>query len=142
MRTDWSERACVGALKELQADESFKLNGDYLDWTLTIANLSAEPLEIGDLALPLSMAEGTPARGQIYTQKLIRHSFIAGNGSWAFWQRANAEGPFLVMVPQGDTKIEYSGAVVDNGPLNQIPGVAGAGQILGGARAGFTRAIP
>jgi hypothetical protein len=102
----------VGAVKEIKADESFRLNGDYLDWTLTVANQTAQPLEIGDLALPLSMAEGTPSgRGQIYTQKLIRHSFIAGNGSWIFWQRANAEGPFLVMVPQGNSKIEYTGSV-------------------------------
>ncbi len=98
----------VGPLKELTADESFKLNGDVLEWTLKIANQSTQPVEIGDLALPMNMAEGTPqGRGQIYTQKLIRHSFIGGNGSWVYWQRANAEGPFLVMVPQGSAKIEY-----------------------------------
>ncbi|MBP1597963.1 MAG: hypothetical protein H6Q05_3340, partial [Acidobacteria bacterium] len=119
----------VGAMEDIKAEESFRLNGDFLDWTLTIANLTAQPLEIGDLALPLSMAEGTPAgRGQIYTQKLIRHSFIAGNGSWIYWQRANAEGPFLVMVPQGDTRIEYTGSVA-------VAGVAGG---PGGGRGGFT----
>jgi Family of unknown function (DUF5695) len=129
----------VGAIKELKADESFKLNGEVLEWTLKIANQSTQPVEIGDLALPMSMAEGTPpGRGQIYTQKLIRHSFIGGNGSWVYWQRANAEGPFLVMVPQGSAKIEYTGAVSGNGPPNLIAGVAGAGQIAGGARAGFT----
>jgi len=85
----------VGPLKEIKAEEALKLNAEYLDWTLTIANQTAQPIEIGDLALPLSMAEGTPpGRGQIYTQKLIRHSFIAGNGSWVYWQRANADGPF------------------------------------------------
>ncbi len=117
----------VGASKDIRAEESFKLNGNYLDWTLIVANLTAEPIEIGDLALPLSMAEGTPAgRGQIYTQKLIRHSFIAGNGSWVFWQRANAEGPFLVMAPQGDTRIEYTGSVA----------VAAASGTPGGGRGG------
>ncbi len=129
----------VGALKELKADESFKLNGEVLEWTLKIANQSTQPVEIGDLALPMNMAEGTPqGRGQIYTQKLIRHSSIGGNGSWVYWQRANAEGPFLVMVPQGSTKIEYTGTVSGNTPPNLIQGVAGAGQIAGGARAGFT----
>jgi len=129
----------VGPLTELTANESFKLNGDVLEWTLKIANQSTQSLEIGDLALPMNMAEGTPqGRGQIYTQKLIRHSFIGGNGSWVYWQRANAEGPFLVMVPQGITKIEYSGTVSGNTPVNVIQGVAGAGQIASGARAGFT----
>jgi hypothetical protein len=129
----------VGALKELKAEESFKLNGEVLEWTVKIVNQATEPVEIGDLALPMSMAEGTPpGRGQIYTQKLIRHSSIEGNGSWVYWQRANAEGPFLVMVPQGNAKIEYTGAVSGNTPPNLISGVAGAGQIAGGARAGFT----
>ena len=129
----------VGPLKELKADESFKLNGDVLEWTMKIANQSTQPVEIGDLALPMNMAEGTPqGRGQIYTQKLIRHSSIGGNGSWVYWQRANAEGPFLVMVPQGNAKIEYTGTVSGNTPPNLIQGVAGAGQIAGGARAGFT----
>jgi hypothetical protein len=129
----------VGPLKELTANESFKLNGDILEWALKIANQSTQSVEIGDLALPMNMAEGTPqGRGEIYTQKLIRHSFVGGNGSWVYWQRANAEGPFLVMVPQGSAKIEYTGAVSGNTPANVISGVAGAGQIAGGARFGFT----
>lgn len=124
-------------LKNLAADESFALDGGVLSWTLKLANQSDQPLEIGDLALPLAMAEGTPpGRGQIYTQKLIRHSFIAGNGSWVYWQRANAEGPFLVMVPQGQTKIEYSGAFTPVGAA----GAAGLGRGFGGGfgRSGFT----
>jgi Family of unknown function (DUF5695) len=128
----------VGAPKDLTADESFKLNGDVLEWTMKISNQTAQSLEIGDLALPMNMAEGTPqGRNEIYTQKLIRHSSIGGNGSWVYWQRANADGPFLVMVPQGKTKIEYAGAVA-GAPANVIQGQAGAGQIAGGARAGFT----
>lgn len=122
--------ASASVMKEIKAEESFKLSGDYLDWTLTIANLTAQPIEIGDLALPMSMAEGIPAdRRQIYTRKLIRHSFIAGNGSWVFWQRANAEGPFLVMLPQGDTKIEYTETVA-------AAGSTGSTGRTGGSRGG------
>ena len=128
----------IGGQKEnktLKANESFKLAGGVLTWTLTLANQCDQPLEIGDLALPLTMAEGTPrGRGQIYTQKLIRHSFIAGNGSWVYWQRANAEGPFLVMIPQEKTKIEFSGRVADP----NTPPVAATGRGFGAARgAGF-----
>ena len=113
----------AGADKSLKCEESFKLDRGELTWTIGLANQGDQPLEIGDLALPLSMAEGTPrGRGQIYTQKLIRHAFIAGNGSWTYWQRANAEGPFLVMVPQGKTKIEFTGRVADP---NAPPPVAG-----------------
>ncbi len=121
----------TGADQHLKADESFKLDGGVLTWTISLANQGDQPLVIGDLALPLSMAEGTPrGRGQIYTQKLIRHSFIAGNGSWTYWQRANAEGPFLVMVPQGKTKIEFTGRVADP----SAPPVVGP---MRGGRGGF-----
>jgi hypothetical protein len=120
----------------LKADETFALDGDVLTWTLTLANLSNEPLEIGDLALPLAMAEATPGRGRIYTQKLIRHSFIAGHGSWVYWQRANAQGPFLVMVPRGRTKFEYSGSVAP--PLASENADKGAGARRARSRPGFT----
>jgi hypothetical protein len=112
--------------KTLKAEESFRLEGGVVTWKLTLSNQGDQPLEIGDLGLPLSMAEGTPrVRGQIYTQKLIRHSFIAGNGSWVYWQRANAEGPYLLMVPQGKTKFEYSGRFADP---NAPPPAAGPGR--------------
>ncbi len=113
--------------KALDVKEAFKLEGGVLTWTLTIANQGEQPLEVGDVALPLSMAENTPrVRSQIYTQKLIRHSFIAGHGSWVYWQRANAEGPFLVMVPQGKTKIEFAGRFADPGaPPPQVAGPRG-----------------
>jgi hypothetical protein len=120
----------------LKADETFTLDGHVLKWTLTLANRSDQPLEIGDLALPLAMAEATPpGRGKIYTQKLIRHSFIAGHGSWVYWQRANAQGPFLVMAPQGKTKVEYAGSAGPPATAN-AGGAAGAGR--GGRERGFT----
>jgi hypothetical protein len=100
----------VAPVKELATTSSFKLDDRVLNWTLTLRNQTGQPLEIGDLAVPLNFAERTPqGRGEIYTQKLIRHSLIAGNGSWIYWQRSNAEGPFLVMVPQGKSKFEYFG---------------------------------
>ena len=47
------------------------------------------------------------ARGDIYTRKLIRHAYVAGHGSWAYWQRAGGDGPYLVVTPMGRTKVEY-----------------------------------
>ena len=73
----------------------------------TLANESGRPLEIGDLAVPFNFAERTGARGDIYTRKLLRHSFVAGHGSWIYWQRSNGEGPYLVMTPMGQTKFEF-----------------------------------
>jgi hypothetical protein len=90
-----------------QVTQKFTLDKDVLDWTLTLRNDGARAVEIGDLAVPFNFAERTGARGDIYTKKLLRHSYVGGHGSFVYWQRSNAEGPYLVMTPAADTKFEY-----------------------------------
>ena len=101
----------VAPPSDLHAKETFTLRDDVLEWTIALTNPGPHPVEIGDLALPLNMAERTGARGDIYTKKLIRHALVAGNGSWAYWERANAVGPFLVMTPGAGTAFEYYDSV-------------------------------
>jgi hypothetical protein len=92
---------------DLTVNQTFELDGDALDWTITLANATDRGIEIGDLALPFQFAERTGARGDIYTRKLLRHAYVAGHGSWVYWQRAGGEGPYLVMTPIGAAKFEY-----------------------------------
>lgn len=94
-------------LDDLKVRMTFKLDGDHLDWTVRLANDTSRPIEIADLAVPFNFAERTPARGEIYTRKLLRHALIAGHGSWIYWQRSGGDGPYLVMTPMGRTKFEY-----------------------------------
>jgi len=94
-------------LDDLKVKMTFKLDGDHLDWTVRLANDTSRPIEIADLAVPFNFAERTPARGEIYTRKLLRHALIAGHGSWIYWQRSGGDGPYLVMTPMGRTKFEY-----------------------------------
>lgn len=94
--------------QDLAVSSSFDLQDNQLDWKITLANQTAGPIEVGDLAVPTQMAEGTPGRrGDIYTQKLLRHSLIAGNGSWLYWARSNGVGPYLLMTTAGSTELEY-----------------------------------
>ena len=94
--------------KDLSVSESFQFEGDQLNWSVTLANETNAPIEVGDLAIPTQMAEGTPGRGgDIYTQKLLRHSLIAGDGSWMYWARSNGVGPYLLMTTAGETGLEY-----------------------------------
>jgi hypothetical protein len=96
-----------GPAHDLAARASFTLSEDALDWRLALANESDRTLEIGDLALPLPFAERTPPRTEIYTRKLLRHSLVAGHGSWVFWQRSNGVGPYLVLTPLDGAAFEY-----------------------------------
>src|SRR3954471_16206295 len=92
---------------DLHVTETFALNNDTVDWTVVLANQGSRSVEIGDLAVPFSFAERAGARGDIYTKKLLRHSLVNGHGSWVYWQRSNAVGPYLVMTPKGAAKFEY-----------------------------------
>ena len=42
---------------DLQVKESFALDGEAMNWTITLTNKAAKPVEIGDLAVPLPFAE-------------------------------------------------------------------------------------
>jgi hypothetical protein len=92
---------------DLSVDETFALQDQTLEWTIVLKNPGTRTVEIGDLAVPFTFAERAGARGDIYTKKLLRHSLVNGHGSWAYWQRSNAVGPYLVMTPEGHTKFEY-----------------------------------
>ena len=79
-----------------------------LEWNLTIQNETGDPLEIGDIALPLPFNKQFINNNESnYTRVVGRHAFVSGHGSFIFWQRPNGEGPYLLMTPQAGTKIEY-----------------------------------
>jgi hypothetical protein len=123
---------------DFEVTETFALGAQVLDWTITLANHGDRRVEVADLGVPLPFAERTPPAGDIYTRKLLRHSFIAGHGSWVYWQRSGGEGPYLVMTPVGPTKFEYydnsgGGAGASGGYTPYIHArVASAGPIASG----------
>lgn len=86
----------------------FRLDGDTLDWEITLRNKTDQPLEIGDLGLPLLFNTNYVSDSlTTYTQRVIRHSYVAGHGSFITVMRPNGVGPFLVMTPHAGTKLEY-----------------------------------
>ncbi|HJR60010.1 MAG TPA: DUF5695 domain-containing protein [Vicinamibacterales bacterium] len=97
----------IAPASDLKVSQVFALNGDLLDWTITLQNPGTRPVEIGDLAVPFNFAERTGARGDIYTKKLLRHAYVGGHGSFVYWQRSNGAGPYLVMTPMARTKFEF-----------------------------------
>ena len=118
---------------DLHVGEQFALGPDALTWTIELENPGPRTVEIGDLAVPLEFAERTGARGDIYTKKLLRHALVNGYGSWVYWQRSNAVGPFLLMLPEGPTKFEYydsSGGVFT--PYVHAAAAAAAARARGG----------
>ena len=77
-----------------------------LRWTIDLENHSSEPIEIGDLALPLPMHSSFNGK-EPPTASVLKHHFISGHGSFLFWMRSNSVGPYLVMTPEHDTALEF-----------------------------------
>lgn len=88
--------------------QHFALAGAVLEWRIQLRNRTAERVEIGDLALPLLFhTDYSRDAATTYQQRVIRHSYLAGHGSFIVVMRPNGVGPFLLMTPVGETKLEY-----------------------------------
>lgn len=98
----------VQPVDDLQASETFQASGDALVWTITVTNPTDHAVEIGDLSIGLPMnRDYVGDKTETYTKRVIQHGSIAGNGSYIYWMRTNAEGPYLVMTPSVGTSLEY-----------------------------------
>ena len=96
--------------------ETFENRGNSLDWLLEFRNKGDQPLELGDITLPLHFSTNyVQDNHTTYTQRVIRHSFISGHGSFILLMRPNAIPPFLVMTPLGATRLEYYGRTTGGG---------------------------
>lgn len=87
-----------------------------LRWSVSLRNLSSDPIEIGDLALPLPMHFNFNGK-EPPTASVLKHSFISGHGSFLFWMRSNSMGPYLVMTPEWGAHLEYW----DHSPVRPRP---------------------
>ena len=109
---EWRVNSSVGKtiepVREIKPTGEFRLLGNALLWTIQVRNESDKPVEVGDVGIPLPFnTQYVWDKTETYTKRLIRHNFIGGGGSYVFWMRTNAEGPYLVMVPQQGTQLEY-----------------------------------
>lgn len=95
-------------IRSFSLQERFLLDGDQLIWQITLRNRLGQPLEIGDLALPM-LFNTDYVRDSVttYTQRVVRHSHIAGHGSFVVAMRPNGVGPFLIILPDLVTSLEY-----------------------------------
>src|SRR5687768_6486488 len=71
----------------LAVDLAFDVGEAVLRWSIALRNLSSQPLEIGDLALPFPMNSSFQ---QQPTTAVLKHSFISGHTSFLFWMRRNS----------------------------------------------------
>ena len=81
----------------------FSFQQDGLLWSLNLTNLASQPVVVGDMALPLPMNASFSG----ITSSTMKHSFISGYDSFLFWMRPDSVGPYLLMTPDANTKLEF-----------------------------------
>ncbi len=90
--------------QELDVHSWFEPKGNQLLWHFRIHNRSQEAVEIGGLSTPLPMRTQFDKSA---TSSVLKHSFISGAGSFAFWMRPDSVGPYLTMIPAKGVEPEY-----------------------------------
>ncbi|RKF18916.1 hypothetical protein D6851_14035 [Altericroceibacterium spongiae] len=101
-----SYRLAAHGMPALEVEIALSLHGEALHWDMRFTSLADSPVTIGDLALPLPMHTDFHA-GQPAHAAVMKHSFISGHGSHIFWMRSNSAGPYLTMLPTGNTALEF-----------------------------------
>ncbi len=113
--------ANTNGIKGFDLTESYVLSDDgtKLNWNIRVKNTTSGSLEFLDIGLPLLMNSWwANSQTGIYEQNVGRHSFVAEDGSYIYWQRPNGEGPFLVMIPGEGTSLEFKNkARYNEGPF-------------------------
>ncbi len=89
----------------LQVD--FAVHDQDIVWTLSLQNQTGSPLEIGDLAIPMTVGAARGRRGAPAGPVVLKHSFISGSDSYLFWMRSDLIGPSLMLTTDDHTKLEY-----------------------------------
>lgn len=84
----------------------YKLKAGALYYDIILQNTDDNHIEIGDLALPWPMNSHFKW-GTEPTKNVLRHSLISGHSSFMFWMRPNSVGPYLLVTPRKDTKLEF-----------------------------------
>jgi len=106
----WRELSRSADGVELKSE--FRPDGGTLRWEVGVRNTGNEPTEIGDLALPLPMnADYTWNHDETFKQRVFKHAFITGHGSFLYWLPVQGTGSILVMQPVDGTSLEFFTAV-------------------------------
>ncbi|MBC8547818.1 hypothetical protein H8711_12940, partial [Clostridiaceae bacterium NSJ-31] len=110
-------------LNVTQQYETRQVNGrDALELTVRLENSSAVDITLGDLALPLPLnnawVEGNQEVTQ--TQRVFPHYFVSQEGSFIYASHPDGTGPYLLMLPGENTKLEYLAPIDGTGYLSDF----------------------
>ncbi len=102
------DSAHTDGIRDFDLTETWQLDGNRMTLDITLSNTTGSVLEIGDFGFPLpfyTVNEGPTS--EVMTGRVMKHSFMAGHGSYAYWMRVNGTEPYLLMTAAEQSRFEY-----------------------------------
>lgn len=94
-----------------EVEAGYNCAGDKLQWNLSIKNSLSEPMTIKSLCLPLDFNDEYVYHPSdlcyLYEHQVIYQNWINGHSSYIMSMLPTGQGKFLLMMPAGDTSIQY-----------------------------------
>lgn len=92
----------------IQLKQAFSLEGDSLSWRFDLVNNGTSDVVIEDWAIPLFFnSRGGENPLEIFERRVAKRGYVAGEGSYLYWQRPSGIGPFLVMTPSFNSAPQF-----------------------------------
>ncbi|WP_245347513.1 DUF5695 domain-containing protein [Cohnella lubricantis] len=102
-----SDSAHANGITHFDLHMGYRLEEDGLYWEVSIANRSGGQIEFDCIGAPLLFNQIFRGDSKYkYEQNVLRHTFIAGEGSYVYWARSNGTGPCLVMLTRNKTGLQ------------------------------------
>ncbi|QES89117.1 DUF5695 domain-containing protein [Rhizosphaericola mali] len=92
----------------LSVELAFIVSENALRYEIRIKNHNKNNVLLGSLGIPIvyNGLEGEDPT-TIFERRVLKHSFVSGNGSFLFFERPTGVGPYLLMTPCENTSLEY-----------------------------------
>lgn len=90
-------------IKDFKLTETYSLQEEMLEWSITVENTNDKALTFGDFGLPLPFNEYWTNRSQPYEECVVDHSFVGQDSSYIYATRPSGQGKFLLMTPDTST---------------------------------------
>ncbi|MEX1010959.1 MAG: DUF5695 domain-containing protein [Balneolaceae bacterium] len=87
--------------------QTFRINGDALEWNVDVQNMTEYPVKIGDVSISFPWRTSGGGATAIFEQTFTKKHFISGDGSFMIFTKGGGAPPYLLLTVQPGTRLEY-----------------------------------
>ena len=97
-----------GPGRAMVVTQSFREEADgSLHWEISLENACKFPVYVGDIAVGIPWKSGGEEPQEIFERSFIKHAFVSGDASFFYFTRFSGEAPYIMLLPDKGTPLEY-----------------------------------